>query len=670
MKNSVRLSLVDRMEKSEITLSLSIRRIVLLLSLVIVTSAFFVKCRAAESVGQVGDLSALQMNIDGRAKDVISWMRSDFVDRQHPKFKSYDILGIAATYGCSDKSIASYISTIMDFNYDPKRDVLEPEVFSLPPLVRYLYQFGSCLNAEQRQHIIERLKSKIEIYGHGTINHAIMFSSSLYLLAQYFPEVVWRGIGGKQYSSDELMAEMKGLIQGRYISFFREGHYEQFSPTYSLMNLFPLLNLYDFSNDQDMATLADANATIAVGILKLNSFHGKILPPLTRSNFSQLNTLAGASGVKVSVGQQILWFYFGEPQIGLYDIQSRTEPAYAIMLALSKWRPRGSILSLNNSLERTGRLSTVTPRFSIWGRPTKPEIVGSATISENYAIGLGNAEFDPYGYNEDTKLFEILLKTEKADNSIECYHPYWRSNAGEDGWLSDRSSPFVEGELSEDRGVLIYDIPDKDPWPIRDQSNRNYKLRGENRDGLLRVFQCRFPRAMDQIIVDGQYIFVSEHNSFVGVKNLKGSFSIAAERQGIARSGYKSVKIYEPKGAMYFRVGVKSESLDFEKFILSFKSDVVSYDSQSNRVEFADENNRVVSVRYSLENLNEGTWVSAMPIIAVNDKLKVAPKMGYVHSSRVSIENNRMTIHSSSGDLYITLEEALFRIVEQPRSRY
>ena len=172
------------------------------------------------------------------------------------------------------------------------------------------------------------------------------------------------------------------------------------------------------------------------------------------------------------------------------------------MLALSKWRPPKEVLYLRDKPRSTFEAtSTITPRFSIWGKPTKPEIFGIASISESAAIGLGRFEFDPFGYNEDTNLFSIMLRSLKRDNTIDCYHPYWRSNAGENAWLSDRSSPFMQGNLSNDRGVLIFDIPERDPWPVK--KNRNYELRGEHNEKVLENCSVSFPSVVDQFAIKG-----------------------------------------------------------------------------------------------------------------------------------------------------------------------
>ncbi len=120
------------------------------------------------------------------------------------------------------------------------------EMFSLPPLVRYLYQFGHCLSMTQKEKLLKGLSKPQNLLGHGTLNHAIVRATSWYLLAQYFPQAKWTDWKSAQvHSSAQLMAKLKSLLASRAFRIFRSGHQEWLSPTYAMANISPLVNLIE-----------------------------------------------------------------------------------------------------------------------------------------------------------------------------------------------------------------------------------------------------------------------------------------------------------------------------------------------------------------------------------------------------------------------------------------
>ena len=259
-------------------------------------------------------ISTSEASIDTRSKWVLSIMKPETFDRENAKFKPYDILGITALKGCGITDYPAYMSKVLE-NGIVHNDVYEPEMFSLPPLVRYLYQFGHCLTEDQKTNISLLLSRKQRLFGHGTINHAILQSASWYLLAQYFPGLTWHDIDDKLWSSAELMASHKSLLLRRSQHFMQNGQYELLSPTYAMVNFFPILNLIDFAQDIEVKKSAELEAILQLSALKVNSFYGVIAPPLTRKNSPQKNT-ATINKIQseiqdVSISQQVLWYYYG-----------------------------------------------------------------------------------------------------------------------------------------------------------------------------------------------------------------------------------------------------------------------------------------------------------------------------------------------------------------------
>jgi hypothetical protein len=172
-------------------------------------------------------------------------------------------------------------------------DTTEPlrfEMFSLSPLVRYLYMYGYCMSKEQKEYLLRGLsQTRRRLFAHGTMNHMVLQETSWYLLAQYFPDATWTDWDGTQFKSAEVMTRTKDLLVRRHWRSFQSGMSEWLSPTYAFTNLYPILNLVDFAKDPEVAHQAADEACLEVLILKADSFHGVLMPPLTRHNVDQSN---------------------------------------------------------------------------------------------------------------------------------------------------------------------------------------------------------------------------------------------------------------------------------------------------------------------------------------------------------------------------------------------
>lgn len=576
-------------------------------------------------VGLLQFAAADEAEIEARSRFVLDLMKPGIIDREHPKFKTYDILGITATNGCGSKAETDYMAKLLDLGEHLPNGVERPEMFSLPPLVRYLYQFENCLSEEQKVKIKQLLSRKQNLFDHGTLNHAILQSSSWYLLAQYFPGLRWHHSDGRQISSSQLILEHKDLLLKRFKKFSEAGHNEQLSPTYALVNFFPLLNLVDFAKDDDLRLAADREANRSLALLRAHSFNGVIVPPYTRRNFQQRAGPSPNQKLDPSITQHLLWFYYGAPKLGEYDFQSRREPVYVVMLALSKWRPNERFSIISRKYMDPYQISLVTPSFSYWDKPTVPEIIGKATIAEGFAIGAGNIIFDPAGYNEDTQQFSLLMRSGGINNQIECYHPYWRGNLDEDAWSRDRSSPFMQSWLDWKQGVLLFSIPDKDPW-VFPENNRFFVLRKERASHLFQHLQCRIPSQFERIDLEGNWIFVKEGKSFSGFLAMGGQWDEtnpeAAKKSNPELADFRIFKIKSPRGGVYFNAAEQLDDFGFEDFKRLSKKNAPHFRKKSVEARLLSEDGKNVKVKFRHENYLSTGRVASLPEVVVNEKIE------------------------------------------------
>jgi hypothetical protein len=568
-------------------------------------------------------------------------MRAD--SRTHPKFKSYDVLAATALKGCGPEEWSSYMAGISTMAEGSTED--EPiEKFSLPPLVRYLYQFGDCLTNQQKKSLLDGLTRKQWLTGHGTINQAIMQASSWFLLAQYFPDAIWIDKHSKKYTSQQLMVTLKSLLAGRTSRFYKSGQFEWLSPTYTMINFYPLLNLIDFARDPMVRKSAEEEANLQLAVLKQHSFHGEIVPPLTRKNSDQINAQDYPLTYDPAITQQILWYYFGEPtNLALYDFQSRRDPFYATMLGLSNWKPQGDLGKGKIKLLEGYNIKLTTPSFGIWDAATNPEIYGDTYISDDFAIGTGNLFFEPTGYSGEIQTFSILLKSNKPQNQIECYQPYWKSNAGEDAWGRDRSSPFQQMfRYDHSSVVMLFDIPKKDPW-VLGGDNRFFRDRSEYKDALLQLAECRIPKSFDEIIKEKNWVFVRQGGVFVAIATMLGNNEYDQASTKLT-SKYLILKVREAKTALFFRVEREVADMNFSQFREQVRKQLPLYDASTSSVAFTEQTGVHTEVKFKLLPYSDGERWSAIPDVFQNGKPLLPDDTYVIDSPVLKLKNGVLTI--------------------------
>lgn len=576
-----------------------------------------------------------------------------YFDRTHPKFRTYDILAATAAKGCGPPAWANYMVNFTTMKEGQTDQAIEK--FGLPPFVRYLYQFGSCLSDAQKEQILNGLTNRPQsVLGHGTLNHAAMQSTSWYLLAQYFPNARWVSRGeNKTYTSKELMFAIKKNLFARTKRFYESGYEEWLSPTYAGINFFPMLNLYDFATDPELRQQASDEATLELAMLRAHSFYGQLVPPLTRINGGQSYDLNQRKTYAPPLTRHILWFYYGEPKIeATEEFESRRDPYYAVMIALSKWRPPVALQAMDPEKQGAYAIRSVTPSFSNWGDPSSPEVVGDSLIDPDYAIGTGNAVFDPRGYSGHIQTFSIMLR-KNLPNQIECDDPYFYKLAEEDTWNADRWSPFQQTYRYDSSSVvMLFDIPKWDPWP-GEKGNRNTEERLRRGPALPQLFQCRIPRNVDELILKKNLIFVRQSNVFVVIATLKGENEYDPAPQGLL-SRFAIMKVRQPRSALFFRVEKAHQGYGFQQFMKSVVSRLPEYDDQKSAVGFRDENGVQTEVRFRLQQDTDGRRIRSFPAVSKKGKEVKMDLTTPIDAPFISLANGVLHLKSVAGDLKIT----------------
>ena len=537
----------------------------------------FVPTGASPQSAVAGIPPAVERGLSERRAEVLTWTHVATVG-VNPKSGPYDVLSATASDGCGPSERSRYMTQLGQMGTNGKGF----EMFALAPLVRYLYMFPQCMSAKDRQDLIAGLTSvPRDFTAHGTMNHMVLQETSWYLLAQAFPDAHWIDRSGVHLTSAQVMAETKDLLTRRHWRSYQSGMFEMYSTTYAMPDLFPILNLVDFAKDPEVARDASKEATLEVVALKANSFHGIILPPFFRHNFDQWNAeMPRDWRVNAATGQQVLWYYFGEPHIGPLDLNGTRshEPFFVVMLALSRWRPPAAAWSMPSE---NYRIRTAVPEAAKWDDPTVTRAYGNTWIGRDYALATGNMVFDPAGYNDNHQNFAVVFRSKEQENMVECRQPYWKSNLGEDDWGTDGDfwSPFLQTwRLDNERAVLLASIPQKDPWPRSDPKEHTWNERDQHKDALLQVVECRFPKSVDKLVLEDKWAFFRKGDVNVAIGSLQGSFEeVKHNTPASVDQLYTVLKVRQPKTALYVMVDEKGG--DFAAFRKRAMQSVPSYDS-------------------------------------------------------------------------------------------
>jgi hypothetical protein len=454
-------------------------------------------------------------NINMRANTLINTFESydvHLIETPHNNAR-YGTLAAAARLRANDGNDPAMIKYITEFY-----DVLSPGQpgywTTLSGVAWVLGNYWDKFTPAQRDHLKARLKGLSNLTGHGTENHALNKAVAGYLYAQYWPgETGW--ING-ELTSAELMSICRTNLLNVISSLYDKGLNEDLSTTYIGIHLYPYYVLYDCATDPKMKKAADAAITFHVAHLAANHFEGVVIPPFNRENAPQRNINNGAGWVPAL--QWNYWLYWAEAQNkipGMQNFISNKENRWVIHAALSDWRPPAAINSLAFGKTVPYELRSSKSKFGEWGTGSPAEYERYVYRDKSYAMGSGNMQFRPDGYHLDYNMFGIIYKSGDTFNYIDCHHPYWRSNHR--SWLG--ASPFIQMAQHKSTAIVLFNIPDADPWSQRGGSYLD--MRNNFFDNLIQEGLVRYPKSVDSKAEANGWIFLREGSVYIAIRPLK-----------------------------------------------------------------------------------------------------------------------------------------------------
>lgn len=519
---------------------------------------------------------------------------------------------------------------------------VDQQIFQLPSIARYLYLYGSRFTPTQLTTLRTNLTTPQQyLFDHGTLNHAAMQCTSYYLFAQYFPDATWRDRANATFTSAQVMATCKANYLRRINRITEDGgHAESTSTTYALINMACALNFVDFADDPELVELATKELLLSVSLFKACSHQGSVIAPIQRRNVDQVNATDASPTHAPSQSQTVLWYYYGKPNLGTYELSGDTEPIYISFMATSDWRPPEATY-----LEAPGVLKLNLPSFSIWDGPTYPQLISSSYRCEDFAIAAANCVFDPAEYS-GWQTFSLNFKSTAPQNQISCFHPYWDADSGENHWTSvNRWSPFQQMYHYDERSVImLFNVPPVDPWQIT--TSLNWPNRDGTANALLALAQYRIPLSASVIDISdasNQWVFVQEGNSMIAIGTLNGVNEYPTTIAGLER--YRVVKVRQSRTALFWYC---ESGTDFEEFKLRAKSKAPTFlNGIQPACSLTNEAGEEVFVQFNISRLTDKLW-SARPIVRIDGVEQPQVNPIGVQSDNLIIGNKRFISAASS----------------------
>lgn len=598
------------------------------------------------------------------------WLLSNFRDVQLKEYEG----------GCHGKHVLVKACARLWNNSDDK-EALEyitkalghsgQTMFDFPGIALALGMFWDSFSSTQldtiRSYLEECAKSdkmdKEGFLGHGTENHANMMWASAYLFAQWFPDAKWKN----GMTSAELMSTTKEWICKTFKNIYQKGYTEYMSSTYEAVNDIPVMILYKYARDSEMKSIAEAFLLYKWSLWSLHNYEGHIIAPYARMNTMQD---FNPEDPYVSAVPYMFWLYWGwgpnTQSVKFEDFINYWETSVVIYNALLSDILPGQIFDqIASSQYVPFEVKTSAPTFGHYGTGIPHMMMNSIYRTDLYAIGTGNFRWVPGGdyADHDANSFNIVWHSGDRFNYIECNHPYWYSdgddpNRGPDVWLHGCISPFQQTAHNKNTVIVLYDIPEKDPWPGK-PSKEKWRWRDGHERNLIKRGMFRYPKSIDEKVEENGWIFLREGTVYIGAKPLK-KYYIQTNLENGGMDGFNVVKSDFSKCGFVFEVGTKKEFGDFAKFRNQLCTNEITVDWDKMTVCYTNSQKDRLQIQYKpglpvvqeknipnhLTRLGILGMAESIPEVAVNGQREISyQKWPLISSPFINMDNSTLFIN-------------------------
>jgi hypothetical protein len=292
----------------------------------------------------------------------------------------------------------------------------------------------------------------------------------------------------------------------------------------------------------------------------------------------------------------------------------------------------------------------------------------------SYAVGTGNFRWVPGGDYADHNIlsFNIVWHTTDRYRYLECYHPFWNSDGDvpprhPDIWSKGAVSPFQQTAHDKNTAIVLFNVPDKDPWPEKPLPAK-WEWRNRHEDNLLKRGQFRYPKSVDEMVEREGWIFLREGKVFIGVKSLK-DYYIQKDLQTADLEHFNVVKSDHAQTGFVFEVGTQEAFVSFEVFQDQLIGNRMTVDWDQMTVNYTDSQKDELKIQFipglqvvgecivpdHWEDLGVTGMAESVPVVTINGKSDIPYReWPMIESPVIHLNNNILEL--SDGIQRITVD--------------
>ncbi|MCC5806062.1 MAG: hypothetical protein JJU00_07000 [Opitutales bacterium] len=515
--------------------------------------------------------------------------------------------------------------------------------FNMPMLANVYLRFADSFSGSQRNAIRDSATSVLNWNEDYTENHRILLWSSLYLFAQTFSGGTWNWEeNGETLSlnSVQAMERARGKLLSYGRSLYEMGHNEFLSPSYEGFKIASWLNLHDFAQDAAVREAAAAALIYHTTLLAHASFEEILMPPYSRGSGSPLGRNLNAD---IQWTTWMLWGT-GDPGSG----NARTDLTH-FFLGFTDWRPEPFLESIARGHVDSPYIFHAQQPFFF---SQKPGYMMRTTYRDpRFAVSSGVYRFDPEDLNIpgarqliDDAQFMIVWDSTQAHRQIMAGDPFWRSASGT-GW-GDASSPFMQTGQFENTAIVLFDIPDEDPWPELTQWS------GARRETPIATAQVRFPAAADYQPGEDDWYFLSDDGIYIAVKTLRPA---VYDIRGMMDIRFETLSTRGTNGERWqtgfvFEIATDSEFASLEDFKEAVYANTLEVDWEAWTVSYTGTRGHTLAMTY---NTSMDPPDLAVPGVTVNSTAIDFLDWPVMASPFVALEERVLRLHRGNDSLVV-----------------
>ncbi len=445
--------------------------------------------------------------------------------------------------------------------------------FAAMKLCRAYYLFSDTDLLEKKTHeAIRRFFLNFDFESlYGSENHALLFRTSRYLMAQAMPESTFKAY--KKKGRELLKTDLAWLKH--YIRFrARRGWGEFDSLCYFMPEWECLINLYDYSKDQELMKLAGMMLDLLLADMAVDSLNG-----MYGGAHGRIYARHALDHAKANT-YPLQYLYFGN-----VDQESLMSPYRLVEGTLtdalvSSYKPAEIVLAI--ALDRTTPYENrerkhlhnpldIKPRH-----PVKGSIRKYTYWTPDYVLGCVQRQ-DPYPQtcrgkwyaHHEQHQWELTIGT-RTTSRIFTHHPGKRGN--EHGyWTGDIHCGCGHFFQHKNALIALYDIPGDEP----------YKL-----------IHAYLPRdSFEEMMEKDGWIFILEGGVYIGLKLINGyAWTVKGEWKG------KEVISRGRRNGVVCEVGLASEFESFDDFQKNILGNTIKFSKKDMNLMYSSKRNGRLSM--------------------------------------------------------------------------